>query len=124
MSRPNPNRITPTEMARALGKTNPDPIRAALRGGRYPVGCAYQGPGGRWVYDVPARRSWSLSEPAEYRSKGEKTMKALYTCGNQVISKTDRGQYIVYRKDGQEPQRCDTLQAAILRAIEAAQTRR
>lgn len=48
-------------------------------------------------------------------------MKALYTCGNQVISKTDRGQYIVYRKDGQEPHRCDTLQAAILRAIEAAQ---
>ncbi len=48
-------------------------------------------------------------------------MKTLYTCGNQIISKTDSGQYIVYRNDGKEPHRCDTLQAAILRAIEAAQ---
>ena len=53
MSRPNPIRITPTEMARELGKRNPDPIRAALRRGDYPVGCAYQGPGGKWVNDVP-----------------------------------------------------------------------
>ena len=51
-------------------------------------------------------------------------MKALYTCGNQIISKTDSGHYIVCGKDGTQPYSCDTLQAAILRAIEAAQTRR
>ena len=53
MCKPNPHRITPTEMARAFGKKNPEPIREALRRGTYPVGCAYKGPGGKWIYDVP-----------------------------------------------------------------------
>ncbi len=53
MSKPNPYRITPAEMARLLGKENPATIRAALRRGDYPVGTAYEGPGGRYVYDVP-----------------------------------------------------------------------
>lgn len=33
MSRSNPLQITPTEMARALGKTNPDPSGQPLRRG-------------------------------------------------------------------------------------------
>ena len=53
MSKSNPERITPAEMARMLGKTNPAAIRAALRRGDYPVGTSYRGPGGRYVYDVP-----------------------------------------------------------------------
>lgn len=52
MSRSNPLQITPTEMARALGKTNPDPVRAAPAPWHLP-GSAYQGPGRKWVYDVP-----------------------------------------------------------------------
>lgn len=51
-------------------------------------------------------------------------MKILYTCGSQIISKTDRGQYIVYRKDGSDVKRYATLEAAIWGAVEAAGERR
>ena len=53
MNKRNPLLITPAEMARALGKRNPEPIKAALRRGEYPIGIAYKGEGGTWVYDVP-----------------------------------------------------------------------
>ena len=55
MHKANPLRITPAEMARALGKQNADQIRAALRNGTYPIGCAYKAGKGsdEWIYDVP-----------------------------------------------------------------------
>lgn len=34
--------ITPREAARMLGKTNPEPIKQALRLGKFPIGMAYQ----------------------------------------------------------------------------------
>lgn len=53
MKKKNPALITPEEMARMLGKTNPEPIREALRRGTYPIGMAYQTGSGQWIYDVP-----------------------------------------------------------------------
>ena len=53
MNKQNPTLITPGEMAKVLGKQNPNTIKAALRRGDYPIGMAYKGPGGQWVYDVP-----------------------------------------------------------------------
>lgn len=46
-------KISPTEMAKMLGKTNPATIQQALRNHTYPIGMAYQTESGRWVYDVP-----------------------------------------------------------------------
>ena len=53
MNKQNLTLITPGEMAKVLGKQNPNTIKAALRRGDYPIGMAYKGPGGQWVYDVP-----------------------------------------------------------------------
>ena len=53
MRKKNPALITPEEMARVLGKTNPESIRSALRRGTYPIGMAYQTGSDKWVYDVP-----------------------------------------------------------------------
>ena len=53
VNKQNPTLITPGEMAKVLGKQNPNTIKAALRRGDYPIGMAYKGPGGQWVYDVP-----------------------------------------------------------------------
>lgn len=50
-------------------------------------------------------------------------MKALYTCGNQIISKGGDG-YIVHRRDGSGVKRYATLEAAIWGAIESAGERR
>lgn len=52
---PNPQLITPMEMARMLGKTNAEAIKQALRAGTYPIGMAYMTETGRWVYDVPRK---------------------------------------------------------------------
>lgn len=69
MSRSNPLQITPTEMARALGKTNPDPVRAAPAPWHYPV-APIRGRAENGCTTCPARHLWSLSEPAGCRNKG------------------------------------------------------
>lgn len=67
----NPERITPAEMARALGKKNPDTIKAALWCGTYPIGMAYRA-GGRWVCDIPRAafmefiKTGRVPEPSDY----------------------------------------------------------
>lgn len=47
--------ITPKEAAEMLGKTNPEPIKQALRLGTYSIGTAYKTASGRWVYDIPRK---------------------------------------------------------------------
>ena len=50
-------------------------------------------------------------------------MKNLYTCGNQVISKDNKG-YIVHRRDGSDRKRYKTMEEAWWGAVEAAGRRR
>ena len=46
--------ISPAEVARVLGKKNPETIRAALRAGTFPIGFAYKAEG-KWVYVIPRK---------------------------------------------------------------------
>ena len=83
--------ISPKEVAEQMGMKDPETIRAALRGGTFPVGWAAHIPGGKWKYMIP-------------RAPGEYFMKT-----GRV---PDVGEPVTLKLDGEEESDAKILRAA------------
>ena len=64
--------VTPQEAAKMLGKTNAEKIRAALRAGTFPFGCAYHADG-KWTYAIPREPLEEFCRTGRVPPIGERT---------------------------------------------------